>query len=289
MEWLLEGFLHAPFRADGQMSSVYPGNHVVLLDYPLIPLIGQQFFKQQTGSFYKPRETFEKAMHLKQWYDARLNEDGLVDFDYESYKAENIINFIDHPGIGWHDFPHAGIDREGTSCLLNLFFYGFLQILTEIARDLKHQQSEELAAQADALATSIRSTFYDGEVFHDAIKEGRLSPATSWHANCLAVYFGLVAGEEGTKAMQAMLARYDEVCRCSPYFYFYFLPALRRAGLETEALELIKREWKPMLDAGATTTWEGFAGDDKDTLCHPWSTAPFLFLLTSSTVEIDRT
>jgi hypothetical protein len=34
-----------------------------------------------------------------------------------------------------------------------------------------------------------------------------------------------------------------------------------------------------MLTGGATT-WEGFAGDEKDTMCHPWSTAPFLHLIT---------
>jgi hypothetical protein len=34
-----------------------------------------------------------------------------------------------------------------------------------------------------------------------------------------------------------------------------------------------------MLDGSATTTWEGFLGDEKDSLCHPWSTAPFLYLI----------
>ena len=43
--------------------------------------------------------------------------------------------------------------------------------------------------------------------------------------------------------MQAMLDGYDRLCRCSPYFHFYFLPALRKAGLEREAVALIVREW----------------------------------------------
>ena len=45
------------------------------------------------------------------------------------------------------------------------------------------------------------------------------------------------------------------------------------------ALALIEREWGAMLARGATTTWEGFLGDAKDSLCHPFSTAPLLFLL----------
>jgi len=79
--------------------------------------------------------------------------------------------------------------------------------------------------------------------------------------------------------MQAMLDGYDRLCRCSPYFHFYFLPALRKAGLHREALTLIAREWGPMIEAGATTTWETFLGDEKDSLCHPWSTAPLLYLM----------
>ncbi len=78
-----------------------------------------------------------------------------------------------------------------------------------------------------------------------------------------------------------MLAGYDRLCRCSPYFHFYFLPALRVAGLEGEAIALIKQEWGEMLERGATTAWESFAGDELDSLCHPWSTAPYLFLLGS--------
>ncbi|MBW3636182.1 MAG: hypothetical protein KY445_06905, partial [Armatimonadetes bacterium] len=283
--WFLECFLRAPFRADGQLSSVYPGSHTVLLDYSLIPLLGQTFWKAETGEWFKPQQTLYKALELKKWYDARLNSEGLVDFDYETLKAQNIINFIDHPGIGWHDFPHPGIDRHGTSCPLNLFFLGFIQILAQIAADVGDSQAQPLKAQSHSLAAAIRAHFFDGEVWHDARDGENLSSGTSWHSNGLAVYFGLSEGEEARRALRAMLARYDDVCRCSPYFHFFFLFALRRAGMENEALELIKREWQPMLEGDATTTWEGFWADAKDSLCHPWSTAPFLFLLESKSLE----
>ena len=116
-------------------------------------------------------------------------------------------------------------------------------------------------------------------MLHDSVSGGVLSAGTSWQTNSLAVYFDLLRGEEATRAMQAMLDGYDRLCRCSPYFHFYFLPALRKAGLHREALALIAREWGPMIKAGATTTWETFLGDEKDSLCHPWSTAPLLYLM----------
>jgi len=54
---------------------------------------------------------------------------------------------------------------------------------------------------------------------------------------------------------------------------------MRKAGLEKEARELIIKEYSLMLERPATTTWETFGGDELDSLCHPWSTAPLLFLL----------
>lgn len=281
LEWYLECFLRVPFNAAGQISSVYPGEHPTFLDYSLIPLLGQRFFKQNTGRFYKLHAACEKALALKAWYDARRNEDGLVQAAaQETVGGVVCINFIDHPGLGWHDFPHPGIDRDGLSCPLNLFYLGYLQTLADMLEEAGSPQSAEVRRQAENLGSTLLAQFFDGSVFHDARKEGRLSDGASWQTNALAVYFDLVQGEAATRVMQTMLDRYEIACRCSPYFHFYFLPALRKVGLNEEAVALIKKEWLPMLAGGATTTWEGFAGDEKDSLCHPWSTAPFLHLIT---------
>ena len=279
LEFFLEGYLHAPFREDGQINAVYPGGASVLTDYSLIPLVGQHFFRENTGGFYKPAETFAKSMRLKAWYDRHLNAHGLIEYPFKDYFDRHLITFIDHPGIGWHNSPHPGIDREGASCPLNIFLYGFLRTLTEIGSAIHQPGAAELDAQADRLGKAIRAEFFDGKVFHDAIKEGILSEGTSWQTNGLAVYFDLVRGDEARRVMERMLEGYDRLCRCTPYFHFWFLPALRKVGMEREAISLIQREWKPMIDHGATTTWEGFLGDHLDSRCHPWSTAPFLFLL----------
>jgi alpha-L-rhamnosidase len=285
LEWYLQCFLHVPFKENGQISCTYPGEHIALLDYSLIPLLGQRFYVERTGSYYEPQAAFGKTMRLKRWYDTRLDARGLVSFDYEAYAKKGLRNFIDHPGIGWHHFSHPGIDRDGVSCPLNLFFYAFVRVLSQIADDLSRSEASALSTQARTLRETTRQTFYDGRVFHDAEEGGVLSEGTSWQTNALAVCFDIVQGKEATRAMSDMLAGYDRLCRCSPYFHFYFLRALRKAGLERDAIALIKREWRPMLERDATTTWEGFLGDELDSLCHPWSTAPFLFLLERESSE----
>ena len=191
--------------------------------------------------------------------------------------AQRVINFVDHPGLGWHNFPHPGIEREGTSAALNLFFCGFVQTLAAIAASLGDARASLFAADAENLAATLRRRFYDGRVFHDVDCEGKIGPGTSWQTNALAVYFGVLEGDEARRALGAMLDGYDELCRCSPYFQFFFLSALRLAGMEEQARALIKREWAPMLAGGATTAWEGFMATKKTVCAIPGQRRRFCF------------
>jgi hypothetical protein len=178
-----------------------------------------------------------------------------------------------------HDAPHPGIDRDGISCPLNSFFYGFLLILSDMAAFSGRPETEKLLNQASALKEAIRGTFWDGSVFHDTVSEdGTLSEGTSWQTNSLAVYMGIPDPPSSRSAMEKMIAGYSTLCRCTPYFHYYFLPALRRCGMDGEAKELIKKEWGVMTAAGATTTWETFLGNERDSLFHLWGTAPLNYL-----------
>jgi len=277
--WYLDCYINVPIKKNGQISCVYPGEHMSLLDYSLIPLIGQDIHKKYTGEYYRPKETFDKAMGIKKWYDRNKNADGLIDFDYKEYFDNGLINFIDHPGIGWAKFPHKGIERDGTSCPLNTFYYGFLKILSEMAKELGDKNFEALNSEAKLLKQNIKNYFFDGEVFHDVSRNGSQGEGTSWQSNFLAVYFEIIEGKEAKKTLLTMLENFGTLCRTCPYFYFFNLPAMEKAELKTEAVNLIKKMWGPMIERDATTTWEGFGGTDRDSYCHPWSTAPFLFFL----------
>ena len=67
--------------------------------------------------------------------------------------------------------------------------------------------------------------------------------------------------------------------------------ALIRCGRKADARRLVEKVWGGMLDAGATSFWEGFDANEKGdemwrfygrpygkSLCHAWSSAP-VFLL----------
>ena len=77
----------------------------------------------------------------------------------------------------------------------------------------------------------------------------------------------------------------------TPYVSAYEAMALIKCGRKDDAKALVEKVWGSMLDAGATSVWEGFNPEEKGderwlfygrpfgkSLCHAWSAAP-VFLL----------
>lgn len=70
----------------------------------------------------------------------------------------------------------------------------------------------------------------------------------------------------------------------TPYMYHHITEALFLAGLEEEAVKLMKSYWGKMIDLGADTFWEAFDPDQPDyspygspiisSYCHAWSCTP---------------
>ena len=289
--WYLEAYLKAPLNEHGLFHARYPStlSKSYWLDFCLVAIQGQYFYWRAVGRYYKPRESLARGLEVKKWFDREKNSDGIIDFPFREYYERSLRNFIDHPGLGMHDSPHPGIDRDGASCGLNTHLYAYVREHALIAREVDGAGSiaDSLEAEAEDLKRAIRETFFDGAVFHDARKEGVLSPFTSWQTNGLAVYYDLADPLEARVIMKTMLDQYDSLCRCTPHTHFYFLPSLKKAGMGDEARKLIKREWGRMIEGNATCTWEGFEGDEKDTLCHPWATTPLLYLTDEFSSYLD--
>lgn len=72
---------------------------------------------------------------------------------------KELRNFIDHPGLHTHNFPRPGIDRDGVSCPLNIFYYGFLHILSEISMSINHWEESALSKQVEQIRKSIKDEF----------------------------------------------------------------------------------------------------------------------------------
>ena len=264
---------------NGQLpASIFSSQDQILLDYSLIMPWALRDWWWQTGDLAVPQRLGGVVQRMLDWYRERMGATGLLEIDAIAMRESGYATlFIDHPGLGWHNFPHPGLDRRGISAGLNLFMLRALQCDAELSEVLGDTaRADHSRAEAEALALAIERTFFDAErgVYADALVDGELCAQVSQQINALAVVTGVCPPERRRGLLERMLADDPELCRCSPYAWVYLFRALSLAGMEAEMLDAIRTLWGAMAQAGATTWWETFAGDELDSLCHPWSAAP---------------
>ena len=264
---------------DGQLpASIFSSLDQILLDYTLIMPWALREWWWLTGDLTVPRRLDAVVGRVLNWYRERIGESGLIEIDgVESRERGEGTLFIDHPGLGWHNFPHPGLERRGISAGLNLLMLRALQCRAEVLGHVGHADRARLdRREATELAAIIERTFFDPErgVYVDALVDGRQSEQVSQQINTLAVLTGVCPPERRRPLLERVLADDPAICRCSPYFWLYQFDAMAQAGMHEEMLGAIRSLWGEMAEAGATTWWETFGGDHLDSLCHPWSSAP---------------
>jgi len=208
----------------------------------------------------------------------------------EAQERKEGILFVDHPGLGWHNFPHPGIDRDGVSAPLNMFFLRALDAYADTADALGvREAAASHRREAEELRPAIRSAFWSRRdaAYVDAIASGKERRQISQQTNAMAVLTGVCPVRRARQLIERVFDPTDDtLCRCSSYFWLYMAQAMARAGMRAELVEQVRTLWGEMLDAGATSWWESFVGDEKDSLCHPWSSVP-THVLTSEVLGVQ--
>jgi len=181
--------------------------------------------------------------------------------------------FLDHAGLGWHPRDSTGIDRCDANAGLQLFWLQALQAMAEVARGAG--LADRWSAQAEELRTRIAATFRDpvtGLIADARLPDGSFTGA-SQIVNALAVTTGVLAGDEARRVLRRCIdeVQHPEIAASTPYGYFFIVDALCRLGLVAEAVRLVRTRFIPMLERGATTTWEAWGGELHDSLNHAWS------------------
>jgi hypothetical protein len=194
--------------------------------------------------------------------------------------------FIDHPGMGWHNLSEPGIDRSGTNAAIHALLSTAVRSLACIEN---LTGNTEAGAQAGTLAEVIAHTsahrFYDPTrgAFADGLINHVLSERSSQQTNTLMLYADVLRHRHDisqSELLDKIVFRGDpQSAQNGPYLWYFLLEVLSRCARFDEALHIVREKWGAMVRAGATTAWETFAGDELDSLCHPWSAAPALWLM----------
>jgi hypothetical protein len=160
---------------------------------------------------------------------------------------------------------------------MNCHYYRALLDAAELAGLVGEKtQQNDWVRQAERLRQAINERLWSEEqgVYAHARSGGQLSPQLAVHDSILAAYAGVAPPERVSQSFTNLFKkpRPGLIQIGSPYFYFFYLRALRGAGRHQAALDVTRRAYGKMLEAGATTWWELFA--TVGSLCHGWSSAP---------------
>ncbi len=283
-------------------SCPFSARQDTMLDFDLLGVIGTRDYWRHTGDLKTVRQLIEPCRRLLGCFLSMVDDSGMcrtdigpvtnkIEWEYpydpqlpQLRREDNWLLFIDHPGLGWHNTRDAGIDRRGTNAALNALIVQTQRALAEMEAAIGNDDhAQALGKAATLLARRIRQTCYNPSrgVFIDGIFEGRQLTQISEQTNTWAIAARCCDDDEARRIITKLLTDPDPtIARNGPYFWAYLLPEMARLGMHKLAAERIVTLWKPMIDAGATTLWETFAGDSLDTWSHPWAGAPLEFYLT---------
>jgi len=275
-------------RADGMTQMATPGDAprwgIFITDYCFSWIMTLGEYARYSGDTSLAKELFPAVARALAWFEPYLDQDGLLN---------------DVPG--WIFIDWAEVDRRGQCTALNALYYASLQHAAVLAR---LAGAPALALHYRAIARAVRDALnarlWDEArgVYVDACVEGVQSRRVSQQANAACIALGLaprprwprmlayVLDESRLKATSTELggpdtASFDEehdVVLAQPFFMHFMHRALAAAGRHHDLLDNLRRRWGAMLEAGSSTFWEHWHGEESQ--CHAWSSTPTFDLST---------
>ena len=161
----------------------------------------------------------------------------------------------------------------------NLFFILALQAMARFARQLGETADElRFTNLSRRLSDAINTHCYDE--MRQSYTDVPGKPWYSLHANALAILSGVATSTRLDSAHKLLLADAKDVTRCSLYFQFYVLEALRKIG-DRDGMYHALRPWRESIrrNPGITTFPEVPDPASNRSACHAWSAGPVYEIL----------
>ena len=249
-----------------------------IIDFSFWLVISHEKFQEHFGDLDFLKASYPKIAGRLESFTGRVGADGLI--DRASIERHPTWLFID-----WTK------DAKSTTAV-NMLHYGALLAGAKLANRVgAKEDAVRWTARAAAIKAKLHEKAWDAErgLFRFDVTDPAFGHFTR-HANLYAAYFGVAEGAE-LVSIGAALAADDLPAVGTPYASAYQVMALLKCGRADAARNYLERVWGGMLDAGATSFWEGYdekeKGDERwyfyrrpfgKSLCHAWSAAP-VFLL----------
>lgn len=255
-----------------------------LLDYCLAFVWGMDIYRTLPGEEALVNQLLPAAEKTLSWFQKHTNEHQLIRIDpiriNQEPGGEFQVVFLDHPGIGWHHFPHSDIERDKLQLGLQAFWIIAIEAFQQTSKAVAYKPTTSFNTfDIDLLRQSCRDTFFDPENLYiaDCVDANGDRRGQSELSAALSILSGIVSVEEGRVMLQQMLAKRDDgvISPSTPYAWIYLSQAMKRCGMYNEILPFVANDWEAMTRYPWTSTcWETFEYREETSLCHPWSALP---------------
>ena len=208
---------------------------------------------------------------------------------------EGAEQFVDEHGLFsgplWNLLEWAPIDHDNETVLHNsMLWVGALQAAERCAEALGDSKvRKKLETRRAKLISAINAQWNDEKgSYPDAIVDATNLPSDKvcQHTSMLAIMCNVASSKVRKQALNNLLNPPDGMTTIGAPFAMQFMFEALEAMCEYDAiLDTVREKFQPMVDVGASTVWELFAGSDFDSKgfptrshCHAWSSSPIWFL-----------
>jgi len=256
-------------REDGLLSICYPcGMDLTIPSFSLYYFMQVNEYVKYTGDITLAQEVYDKLISVLNVF-IHNRKDGLVHI----FEGANHWNFYD-----WSPYLDGAVfcmENTIPDLLINVLFILALQNLREIDERLgKTFAYEALLAESER---RTKETFYCKETGLYAMTVG--DEAYTVLGNSLAIRAGMASKKEAEVICEKIVSGALHDCSLSMKIFKYdALLATNKEKWKGHVCDEIRKEYKKMIDAGATTVWETIDGavafGNAGSLCHGWSAIP---------------
>lgn len=258
-------------REDGLLSITYPsGGTLAIPSFSLHYFTVVREHLEAGGSKELAREVLPKLTSIAEAFIRQIKDGLLYSFEDSCY-----WNFYD-----WSPYNDENIGAIGSSpdLMINAMFITALENYRYICEAVSAEYP--YGELADTLRKNTRKAFFVPEAGLFTMRIG--TEQYSELGNSVAVLAGLCDKDESLFIAEKMAGLQLEECSLSAKCFKYDAMLKADEKYIDAVKDEIRRSYKVMLDAGASSVWEVLEGekafDNAGSLCHGWSAIPVLYL-----------
>ncbi len=247
-----------------------------IADYSMLWLIGVMEHTAIYSDVEFLRDMYPKMKTMAEFLMKQTDEDGF---------------FTGRPG-DWIYIDWADMDKTGSFGAEQMLYALTMRKMSEAASLLDIREDAAFYETVwDSLREKINRFYWDEEkqAYIDSFRSGRRF--VSRQTNIFALRSGVAEGDRRSAVIRNVLLNPEVPPITTPYFTFYELDELGKAGFTDILRERMTAYWGGMLERGATTFWEEYdptvTGEAQydmygdrfgKSLCHAWAASP-LYLI----------